>query len=60
MAVIIFLFSLAMDVTYAVLKKSFATMPHALGPHTGSDIFHFVVFFGGQMVDDQNYEYKLK
>ena len=42
---IILLFSLALDKTY-VFKISFATMPHALGAHTGSDIFHFVVFFG--------------
>ena len=42
---IILLFSLALDKTYAVLKISFATMPHALGPHMGSDKFHFVVFF---------------
>ena len=40
---IILLFSLALDITYAVLKISFATMPHALGPYTGSDIFRFVV-----------------
>jgi hypothetical protein len=40
-----FLFSLALDKTYAVFKISFATMLHAIGVHTGSDIFHFVVFF---------------
>ena len=39
------LFGFALDKTYAVLKRSFATMPHALGPNTGSDIFHFVVSF---------------
>ena len=27
-----------------VFKISFATGPHALGKHTGPDIFHFVVF----------------
>jgi hypothetical protein len=42
---IILLFSLALDETYAVFKISFATMLHTLGAHTGSDIFHFVVFF---------------
>ena len=41
---IILLFSLAMDDTFAVFKISFATGPHALGKHTGPDIFHFVVF----------------
>jgi hypothetical protein len=40
----IILFSLALDKTYAVFKISFATMLHAIGAHTGSDIFHFVVF----------------
>jgi hypothetical protein len=33
---------LALDDTYAVFKISFATGPHALGKHTGPDIFHFV------------------
>ena len=42
---IILLFSLALDETYAVFKISFARIPHALGVHTGPDIFHFVVFF---------------
>ena len=42
---IILLFRLALDETYAVFKISFATMLHAIGAHTGSDIFHFVVFF---------------
>ena len=42
---IILLFSLALDETHAVFNKSFATMLHAIGAHTGSDIFHFVVFF---------------
>ena len=41
---IILLFSLALDETHAVFNKSFATMLHAIGAHTGSDIFHFVVF----------------
>ena len=43
---IILLPSLAFDETYAVLKISFATMPHAVGLHMGSDIFNFVVFLG--------------
>ena len=42
---IILLFSLALDDTYAVFEISFATGTHALGKHTGPDIFHFVVFF---------------
>jgi hypothetical protein len=46
---IILLFSLALDETYAVFKISFATMLHAIGAHTGSDIFHFVVFFCNAM-----------
>ena len=42
---IFLLFSLTLDEPYAVLKISFATMLHALGPHMGLDILHFVVFF---------------
>ena len=38
-------FSLALNETRAVLKISFATVPHTQGPHTGSDIFKFAVFF---------------
>ena len=45
---IILLPSLAFDETYAVLKISFATMPHAVGLHMGSDIFNFVVFLGAK------------
>ena len=41
---IILLFSLPLDETYVVFEISFAAMPHALGVHTGSDIFHFVEF----------------
>ena len=41
---IILLFSLALDKTYAVLKISFTTMPHAVGTQTGSDISNFGVF----------------
>ena len=33
----------------AVFNKSFATMLHAAGAHTGSDIFHSVVFFNNGM-----------
>ena len=44
-AKIIWLFSLALGETYAVFKISFATILHDIGAHTGSDIFHFVVFF---------------
>ena len=32
--------SLALDKTRAILKILFATMSHALAPHTVSDIFH--------------------
>jgi hypothetical protein len=42
---IILLFSLALDDTYAVFKISFATGPHALGKHTGPDIFHLYDHF---------------
>jgi hypothetical protein len=40
---LILLFSLALVETYAVLKIPYATMPQALGPHTGSGIFKLPV-----------------
>jgi hypothetical protein len=40
---IIFLFRLASNKTF---KISYATMNHAIGVRTGSDIFHFVVLEG--------------
>jgi hypothetical protein len=42
--VIILLFSLALDESYAIFKISFARIPHALGKDMGPDIFHFLVF----------------
>ena len=39
----IMLFSLTLAETQSILKVSFATIPHAFGPHMGPDTFRFVV-----------------
>ena len=31
---------MVLDKTCAILKITFVKMPHAIGPHTGSDILH--------------------